>query len=243
MGVEISPAISTVLTTLWIAGITATLVGAIAVFSRMSFVEHSAFFTVILIVATLGTAVSGVGVLKMVGVPVPQLPLFADDSTILHFVAYANIIFYAVLFLWAANAGISDAAVRLKAFAERKRPLNRAAAAEAEGDLKKAAHIYLSYLGDHRQDMDTMRLYGICLVKLGRFNDAIEVFRRIMASAHGVRSLSAGVEIAHIFEARLGDAKSAEKEIKNLREAYIGTPFEAELETRIRLSRTRDAAC
>ena len=191
----------------------------------MSFVEHSVFFTLVLIVATLGTAVSGIGVLKMLDVAVPQLPLFADDSTMLHFVAYANIIFYAILFLWAANAGLTDAAIRMRAFVERKKPLNRAAAAEAEGDYKKAAHFYLSYLGDHRQDTDAMRLYGLCLVKLGRFDDAIEVFRRIMAAARGVKSLSAGVEIAHIFEARLGDPKAAAKEIKSFATPTQGRPL------------------
>jgi len=236
----VAPLFETAAPILWGVGLGATVVGVVAVLANLDVLAHRVFFRAVLAAATVGAAISALGVLKLMGVTTPGLTLFEGEASLVHFVAYVDVILYVILFFWTTNVAFADLAARVADTFDARRPIRKAEAAQQQGNYERAVSLYLRHLAEHREDYDAMRQYAGCLVRLGRFREAIEIYRRIVVSPNRIQALAAGVEIAHVLDARLGDAKAAQKEINALRETYAGTPFERELEARIALARKRD---
>lgn len=236
-----SRATAGVLMAIWAAGYTATFLGFFTVIFDVDTLRNRWVFRIILVLATCGTAVSVLGVLRLLGARMPPSVPFTGEADTLSFAAYLNVVLYAVLFLWVVNRGFADAAERLVAFVTGFKPIARARKAEKAGDYVRAIRFYQKHIEAAADDLEAMRHYATCLVRAGRFKEALAVFGEVTKRARGLNALTAGVEVVYVLQQCLADKAAAENQIDKLRKQYAATPFERELEARLEALVSRDA--
>ena len=121
------------------------------------------------------------------------------------------------------------------------RPWEGALLAEIRGHLDEAARSYANYCDACPEDRDALRHYAGCLLKMGRYDRAVEIHRRIFSLSRGPLQITAGLEAVYIMEKHMHDHEAAEAEIKSLRDYCeqidLAEKFEQELKRlRIRIS-------
>lgn len=105
---------------------------------------------------------------------------------------------------------------------------------ERLGRLHEAVELYEEYCRMRGDDKDAHIHYAACLVKLARWDEAIEVQRRIFALSTGVARMAAGIEIVYSLAAYKGDRNAAREELKTLWAHFEGSGLEKELKSAIR---------
>lgn len=235
------PIILRVMTTIWCAGYGATMLGFVAVMLNAGFLRNLWLLRTILVVSTCGTAVSVLGVLKLLGARIPPITPFSGESDLVSFAAYLNVLLYMVLFLWVVNKAVADLVERIVDFVAGFRPLVRARRYEDRRDFARAISWYQRHLAVATSDFEAMRHYAACLVHAGRFREALSALNRAVKSSRGLNALAAAVEVVYVLRYRMGDRKAADQEVDRLRNAHVGTSFERELEARLKALESRHA--